>query len=313
MKEPRRLLSSDNEFDRMLLCAGLEEAPPSGSLDKTLLSLGVSTGAVLAAGATATVASASGLSSGSAATIASGSAATSVGVAGVGATVVKTAATSMSFGKLFGAIAIAGGVATGGLVVERTYGHQDVPVVEAAAPANPNVTAPNLAPNLTAPNAATPSRGEALGQTPAEPSKAEIPAAEPTPLDASPASPEAARDTVTPKRAETASSPNDKKPTAKKPEPAAGKLTEELKMLDGARAHLRSGQASAALGEVDQYRRKFPKGALAAEASALRIEILSELGRKDEARTAAESYKQQFPDGAYSHRVEATIEKNDAK
>ena len=71
-------------------------------------------------------------------------------------------------------------------------------------------------------------------------------------------------------------------------EPAApSSLAEETAMIDGARAALHGGDASGALGALDDYRARFPAGALTGSATIVRIEALVHLGRRDEARELA--------------------------
>jgi hypothetical protein len=306
MKEPERFLSSENEFDRMLLCSGLDEAPPVGSVDKTLVALGVSTGAVLVGATAATAAG----SSAAGTSLVNGAA---IGGAVGGSAVVKTAATGIGLGKLVGALAIAGGVATGGVMIERSIESNSVSSVE---PKVVEQRAEDARPVIDTRGPSSPSLlGEAKQEADVNPPVEAIEEAPKTPVAVveSPASPELVHRSNT-KRDDKASAPESRGTPAEKAEKAApaapktGKLTDELRLLDSARSHLRSGQPLMALGDVEQYRKKFPKGMLAAEASALRIDILTELGRKDEAKGAAQSYKEQFPEGPYSHRVDATIQ-----
>jgi hypothetical protein len=65
-----------------------------------------------------------------------------------------------------------------------------------------------------------------------------------------------------------------------------------------------SGNASGALGWYDTYLSEAPGGSLAAEALGRRMLALERLGRSAEATSAAKTYLQRFPSGAYSARAE---------
>lgn len=61
------------------------------------------------------------------------------------------------------------------------------------------------------------------------------------------------------------------------------RLAEEVAILARAEAQLHAGNHAAALTVLDEHRRKFPKGALAQERVAARVQALCALGRVDEA------------------------------
>jgi hypothetical protein len=50
---------------------------------------------------------------------------------------------------------------------------------------------------------------------------------------------------------------------------------------------------------VDEYLRRFPRGAGIEDVMWVRVETLRMLGRQDEARSAAAGYLRQFPRGTY--------------
>ncbi len=60
------------------------------------------------------------------------------------------------------------------------------------------------------------------------------------------------------------------------------------------------GNAAKALGVVDEYIRRFPRGASIEDATWLRVEALRSLGRADRARAAAAAYLHEFPSGTYA-------------
>ncbi len=75
-------------------------------------------------------------------------------------------------------------------------------------------------------------------------------------------------------------------------------LADETALLaDGQRA-LAGGRAELALDRARAHRRRFPAGTLAEDAGALEIAALCELGRTDEASTAAAALHRRFTDSA---------------
>jgi hypothetical protein len=64
---------------------------------------------------------------------------------------------------------------------------------------------------------------------------------------------------------------------------AQDRLAAEVAILSRATRDLHAGRATEALKELDEYRRKFPKGLLSEEHLAARAESLCALGRFDEA------------------------------
>ena len=60
-----------------------------------------------------------------------------------------------------------------------------------------------------------------------------------------------------------------------------------------------SGLPRDALAAVDEYLRRFPRGAGIEDVMWIRVETLRALGRHDDARSAAASYLRQFPRGTY--------------
>lgn len=78
----------------------------------------------------------------------------------------------------------------------------------------------------------------------------------------------------------------------------------ELALLQRARAAVAKGQYSAALGAIAEHQRRFPAGRLREEREALRVSALSGLGRKDEARRAAEHFRAEFPRSVLSSSIE---------
>jgi outer membrane protein assembly factor BamD (BamD/ComL family) len=76
---------------------------------------------------------------------------------------------------------------------------------------------------------------------------------------------------------------------------AADAYALELRILERARAAVAAGDFSAALRAIANHQRRFPAGRLQEEREALRVKALSGLGRSDEARRAAERFRERFP------------------
>ncbi len=71
-----------------------------------------------------------------------------------------------------------------------------------------------------------------------------------------------------------------------------------LSLYDLAEMH-GSAQLDAALRELDELDRRFPRAANLEDAAWLRIEILRKAGRTDDSRRAASAYLRRFPSGTY--------------
>jgi hypothetical protein len=122
----------------------------------------------------------------------------------------------------------------------------------------------------------------------------EVPTAVPddTIADPAPAAP-----TVTIRRALTAK-------LARTPRPA-DPFTAEAALLQRAHIAYARHDFSAALTLVEQHRRRFPKGPLAEEREALRVESLVGAGLADEARRRAAAFAARFPRSVLLPRVDA--------
>jgi len=80
-------------------------------------------------------------------------------------------------------------------------------------------------------------------------------------------------------------------------------LAEEIDAVDAARSALSRGDARSALFVLDAYGRVYPRGRLALEAEALRIDALDRSGQKDSARRRAEQFLRNHPKSVLSSRV----------
>jgi hypothetical protein len=80
----------------------------------------------------------------------------------------------------------------------------------------------------------------------------------------------------------------------------------ELALLQRARAAVAKGDDAKALDAIVEHQRRFSAGRLREEREALRVKALAGLGRKDEARRAAERFKAEFPRSVLSPGIEQT-------
>ncbi|HEX6764766.1 MAG TPA: hypothetical protein VF103_04795 [Polyangiaceae bacterium] len=78
----------------------------------------------------------------------------------------------------------------------------------------------------------------------------------------------------------------------------------ELGLLQRARAGVARGDFAGALGVIAEHERRFPAGRLREEREALRVKALSGLGKKDEARAAAERFQSHYPRSVLSASIE---------
>lgn len=81
-------------------------------------------------------------------------------------------------------------------------------------------------------------------------------------------------------------------------------LREESRLVADARDALRRGDASGALGMLEQIRTKFPGGVLAQEREALTIEALARSGRKADAAARASAFVKAYPTSPLAARVQ---------
>jgi hypothetical protein len=91
--------------------------------------------------------------------------------------------------------------------------------------------------------------------------------------------------------------------------PERDSLPLELEALDRARSALAGGDASRALGLLDEYSARFPKARLRAESAVLRIEALAASGQKVAAIRLGRQLLAREPNGPYARRVRSLLEK----
>jgi hypothetical protein len=124
------------------------------------------------------------------------------------------------------------------------------------------------------------------------------------------ASPAPARPVVAAPRATVSEAPAlpEQPAISAKTESKSPALADELAALDRARARLSSGDASGALGKLDEYARMYPRGRLVLEAEVLRIDALAKSGRRDAARKRAESFLSRHPNSVLASRVRGYLD-----
>jgi hypothetical protein len=236
--EPRRLVDGGGATvkERLLLQAGISEAPPNGAgRRRTLAALGLGVGLSTVAGAAA-------------------------------AAVVPRSGVALGLTKwlIFGAVSAAVAVGT----------------IEVAIKAD---SVPALAPSVAT-----------RGRTATLPSKSASPVESPIPL--TPAASALLSPSVKPsasRPAEVASSPSE--------------LVAQVAALDQARAALAAGHASESLAQLDHFDRRYPRSALAPEATVVRVSALLSLGQRAQATKLVRLYCGGDGRRAYGNRLLALV------
>jgi hypothetical protein len=80
-------------------------------------------------------------------------------------------------------------------------------------------------------------------------------------------------------------------------------LAEEVALLSRAETELRAGRPAKALLALGEHQRKFPRGALAEERTAARIQALCALGRNEEANAQLRQLQHISPNSAHEQRA----------
>jgi hypothetical protein len=83
-------------------------------------------------------------------------------------------------------------------------------------------------------------------------------------------------------------------------------LAEEVRLLQDAQRSLKGGQPGAALMVLAEHERRFPKGQLAVERSAVRIAALCALGRTAEAKQRGAAFLARHGGSAIAEQVRAS-------
>lgn len=91
-------------------------------------------------------------------------------------------------------------------------------------------------------------------------------------------------------------------------QPSHETLSEELALLDSARARLAAGDASGTLWRLDEYAQGFARGALQPEAMFLRVQALYQAGQHSAAAQVSRHFLNQYPTSPHADRVRALME-----
>jgi TolA-binding protein len=83
--------------------------------------------------------------------------------------------------------------------------------------------------------------------------------------------------------------------------------SQELALLDVARAATMAGDSSTALAQIREHEQRFPRGSLVEEREVLKIRALFQAGRKNEAVRAAERMRKRFPRSALLPSVDQML------
>jgi len=312
MKSPRRWLDDEGDAtpeERALLRGALDESePPAGAKDEVWAALVAQLGPPGGPGGDGG-ASGNGAAGGDKAMAGGGKTAAGAKAAGAKAAMGAKAAT--------GAKAIAGAktVATAtsvGLIKSAMIGAGSalalVVAYETLGPTPPDENAPPKAPIAALSAPAAPAAAAPHAGTRADTEQA----ADPSPIASTPEPPPRA-----PERRLGAGGAANSPPRAPTPEisPAASaeaarveresRLREESRLLSEARDALRRGDASSALGLLEQIRAKFPGGILVQEREALAIEALARSGHRDQAASRARAFLDAYPNSPHAARIQA--------
>ncbi len=123
-----------------------------------------------------------------------------------------------------------------------------------------------------------------------------LPTPEPAPVAPTPAEPAAVTLPEAPVHA----------PAAAAPAPSAS-LSDEVTALDRARRALDSKAPQQALKELEAYRKRFPRGSLGAEQTALTVEALLLSGQNTRAVALADRFAAANPKSSYARRVQDLV------
>jgi hypothetical protein len=87
----------------------------------------------------------------------------------------------------------------------------------------------------------------------------------------------------------------------------ADTLADQIAMMDAIRSAIASGNGGRALRLVDDYERRFPRGAFVEEAEALRVEAIAKTGDSAAAQRAADRFLAAHPGSPHAARIRALV------
>jgi|GEM_PF-939297 len=297
MSDPARLRTQGG-LGAALLGAAESDAPSPGSRARAAAALGIASGGVVLASTTAAQAASAGASAASGGAVggagAGGTAGAAVAVKAGGAAL----ATKIAGGSLV-ALALTGGAFYG----MRGQAPPPLPAEHATSAPAASLGAKyevSTAGTLGLPRARS-------GESPAEPSP--LPAEAPS-LETRRAAPKPPS-TPVPREAradEAAAAPAPVAPSAAHESAAPPTLGRELALLDDASAALRRGDTDRAMRLLDEHDRDAPGGALAIEASVLRVDVLVARGDVDGAKALARTILARDGKGPHARRLRALVD-----
>jgi hypothetical protein len=88
---------------------------------------------------------------------------------------------------------------------------------------------------------------------------------------------------------------------------ATGDIAAEIRLIDTAKRQLHRGAPVEAMAVLDDYRTRFPSGALGQEAAVLRIEALERSGQHGSAQALARRFLRNHPSSTYVGRVSRLV------
>jgi outer membrane protein assembly factor BamD (BamD/ComL family) len=86
-------------------------------------------------------------------------------------------------------------------------------------------------------------------------------------------------------------------------------LSEQIRLIEAARAGVASHDAQAALKALDTYSAKFPRGSFGQEATVLRIRAVDQSGDSARATAMAKSFVARFPNSPHVARLKPIAER----
>ena len=267
MTDPERISKRSRGLAAQLLQASVEEQPGDAGMRRTLAALGV-TAAVVTTASTAGAVVAAGASSAVGASGAAGASGAGLGISAAGGAVKAVSATLIV--KWIG-VGVVGGIGLAGAAAVATSAAAPPASVSPKAVSRPHVSA--------APVPAV--RDVAQPRVVAE---------------AAPATAEAAPVVAAPRASSEMAFPT---PVLEVGAPLAA----EVAYVDRARAMMSAGQADQGLALLKSYEREFPEARLLPEVLFLRLETCDRLGRKIEARVAAQRLLDGFPQSPHASRA----------
>jgi hypothetical protein len=90
-------------------------------------------------------------------------------------------------------------------------------------------------------------------------------------------------------------------------------LSEQIRLIEAARAGVASQNAKAALSALDSYAAKFPRGSFGQEATVLRIRAVDQSGDSARATAMAKSFVARFPNSPHVARLKPIAERGSSR